>query len=257
MVGVTVLVWSVYAYQQRSLNHKQDELQEAIVLAHNAFYPPERNYNDPLQPYERDGLSDILKYYVRDDRQKTIFFLSDPQNILTKSEIHGVHYETFTPIDQSWSRDKNNLYKDGKVFLSHTDVPTMLVWGVYMKNNSNVYYSWEGNNTQIEGADPQTFKPLYSLRYYNIIPYAKDKNHVYMLGELIKDLDPSTVEILTSFYLQDKKRILYSDGDVHRILQWVDRETFEVLPDGEGYDAKDKNGYFEQGERVEVITFDN
>lgn len=256
MVGVTVLAWSVYAYQQRSANIEQEQHQEAIVLAHNAFYPQERHYNYPLQPYERDGLSDILRYYVRDERQKKIFFVSDPNNFITKTELQGIHYETFTPIDQSWSRDKNNLYKDGKLFFSGGDVPSVLPWWVYMKNTSNVYYTWEGQHTQIVGADADSFQSLYSLRYYNIIPYAKDTNHVYMLGDRIDDIDPSSVEVLTSFYLQDKEKIVYSDGNIHRILQWVDRENFEVLSDGDGYDAKDSKWYFYQGERVEVITFD-
>ena len=88
-----------------------------------------------------------------------------------------------------------------------------------MKNTSNVYYTWEGQHTQIIGADADSFQSLYSLRYYNIIPYAKDTNHVYMLGDRIDDIDPSSVEILTSFYLQDKEKIVYSDGNIHRALQ--------------------------------------
>lgn len=229
---------------------------QAVVLAHNAFFPDEWNYTDPLQEYEHDGLWDILSYYERDERQKNIYFISDPSNFFSKQKIEGVHYETFTPIDQSWSRDKDSLYKDGKVFMKQSQVPKMMIGGAYMKNDSNVYFWREGMNSVIDGADAQTFETLYSLRYYNVVPYARDKNHVYILGQTIPDIDTTSVEILTSFYLQDKNNIVYFDGDIHRVLQWVDRDTFEVLSDGDGYDARDSKGYFYQGERIEMIVFE-
>ena len=77
-----------------------------------------------------------------------------------------------------------------------------------------------------------------------------------MLGQKIKDIDPHSVEILTSFYVQDKKRIVYFDGEIYQQLQQVDRKSFEVR-DGDGYDAKDKNGYYWKGESVDIIEFDN
>lgn len=230
---------------------------QAVVLAHNAFYPDERKYTTPLQVYERDGLTDILSHYERDDRQQKIYFLSDPNNIFSKTEIEGAHYETFTPIDQSWARDKNSLYKDGKIFLQESQVPKMMIGGAYMKNDTKVYFWREGMNNVIDDADAQSFEPLYSLHYYNVVPYARDDSHVYILGKIIPDVDPASVEILTSFYIQDKKKIIYSDGDVHHVLTWADRQTFEVLPDRDGYDAKDKKWYFYQWERIEMIEFNN
>ena len=140
--------------------------------------------------------------------------------------------------------------------MQNAQVPKMMVGGAYMKNDTNVFFWREGMNNIIQGADAASFQTLYSLRYYNVVPYAKDKNSVYMLGDRIADIDPNSVEILTSFYLQDKKKIVYSDGESHRIVKWADRKTFEVIPDGEVYDAKDKNGYFWQGERVDIIEFD-
>lgn len=209
----------MYAYQTRAENLVIENKKQAIVLAYNAFFPDERNYNNPLEEYERDGLSDVLAHYERDERQKKIFFIPDTNNSFIRKEIEGVHYETFTPIDQSWSRDKNSLYKDGKVFMQNAQVPKMMVGGAYMKNDTNVFFWREGMNNIIQGADAASFQTLYSLRYYNVIPYAKDKNSVYMLGDRIADIDPDSVEILTSFYLQDEKIIVYSDGESHRIVK--------------------------------------
>ncbi len=256
MIGVGLIVWWVYAYQIKIDNMMIEAKKQAIVLAHDTFFPDERKFNHPLQQYEQDSLTDILSYYERDDRQKKIFFIPDPTNYLSKIEIEGVHYETFTPIDQSWSRDKDTLYKDGKVFMDRLQVPKMMVGGVYLKNNTEVYYSREGMTNHIQWADASSFQPLYAIRYYTTIPYAKDENHVYMLDKIIDTIDPQTVEVLASFYIQDKKNIVYFDGEVYHILKWVDRQTFEVVSDRDDYDAKDKKGYFYQGERVDLIVFD-
>ena len=125
-----------------------------------------------------------------------------------------------------------------------------------MKNSTDVYYWWEEMYNHVPWAYPKTFQSLYSINYYTTIPYGKDDTYVYMLGQRVKDMDPDSIEILTSFYLQDNKKIIYFDGDIYHQLKQVDRKTFEIS-DGDGYDAKDKNGFYLKGEKVDIIEVDN
>lgn len=229
LVALSLGIGSLSVYQQRADSFLIEKKKENIVLAHNAFYPDEWSYSNPIQQYERDGLTDVLKYYERDDSQKKIYFYNDPLNYSKRIEIQEVDYDTFTPIDQSWSRDRTALYRDGKIFMKTTEVPKMMIGGTYMKNTIDVYYWWEGMYNSVEGANPNSFESLYSISYYNVIPYGRDDKHVYMLGEIIKDMDPQSVEILTSFYIQDKKSIVYFDGEIYHTLKNVHRKSFKIV----------------------------
>ncbi len=46
-----VILWWVYVYQTRADNMMIEVKKEAIVAAHNAFYPTEWQYTSPLHDY--------------------------------------------------------------------------------------------------------------------------------------------------------------------------------------------------------------
>lgn len=150
LVAVLVCIGSFSVYQQRAESFLIEKKKENIVQAYNAFYPEEWNYSHPLEQYERDGLTDVLKYYERDESQKKIYFYKDPLDYSKRILIEDIDYDSFTPIDQSRARDRTALYRDGKVFMKTTEIPKMMMGGTYMKNTTEVYYWWEGMYNRVE-----------------------------------------------------------------------------------------------------------
>lgn len=256
-MGGVIVVGGAYAYHHKTQNNLIDTRKQAIVFAHNSFFPQEWHYHDPLTLYEHDSLTDILTHYQRDKRQQKIFYNPDPSNILAQQEISSIDYTTFTPIDQSRARDHNSLFKDWKLLLDQVHVPQLATGGVYLFNDTDVYYWREWEFGELKDIDRSSFEVMASQHYYNTLPYARDRHHVYLLDKIIPNINPQDAEILSNFYIKDRKKIVYSDGNVHRVLQWVDKASFQVVSDQEHYDAKDKKWYFYQGERVEIIEFPN
>lgn len=93
----------------------------------------------------------------------------------------------------------------------------------------------------VKKADPETF--VWQLFF------AKDKDRCYMGGEVLKDADPETFEILNIYFAKDKNHIYNLRG----IEKQVDYATFAVLDNGFWIDeegrkrkttsyAKDQNG---------------
>lgn len=254
IVGISITVWATYAYQQRVESNILGLKKQEIVRAYNTFFPEEWSYNDPLQDYEKDSLSDVVGHYRWDYENSRIEYIADPANIFSSIVMSGVDYMSFTPIDQVWSKDNNGLYYAGILVLQTNDIPRFLDGSRYLVNNSQVFSYWEWKIDEIVWADRDTFDTLFSIDYFNQIPYAKDKNKVYMVGQIIPDIESSSVEILSNFYLRDKKKIVYSDWNHHIVLKGVDLKTFRV-ESGDGYDSKDKKWYFYQWERVDMIEF--
>ncbi len=84
----------------------------------------------------------------------------------------------------------------------------------------------------LEGADPQSFQPFEQGRskrikrpFSNIITIAKDKNHVYVGGEVVKDADPDSFKKLGDLYAIDKERVFFD----FQIIEGADRNTFREL----------------------------
>ncbi|RBP47673.1 DKNYY family protein [Roseimicrobium gellanilyticum] len=121
--------------------------------------------------------------------------------------------------------DKAGYHVDGKV-----------VW--YLQ-------SWTSSPFQVAGADVATFEhPLPKGES----SYAKDKNHVYLSGRALKDVDPATFEILDGRYSRDAK---YVHRGEERICD--DPANFEVLS---GNFVKNSKAVYRLYPQVEVQTTD-
>ena len=103
----------------------------------------------------------------------------------------------------------------------------------YYNDGSAVYYKhWnEGSGAQQDRlkADPKTFRVLKFDRY------AKDKQHVFYNGSLIKEADAASFEAIGSFYARDKNSGYYG-GD--KVKQSVGA-GFSIIDDYYSTDGKD------------------
>lgn len=120
-----------------------------------------------------------------------------------------------------------------------------------MRTDTMIYAIEDVGLTALSGVDRASFS-LLPAEYHTVVPFAKDAKRVYRGSKIISGLDAKTVKVLSSHYVQDKKQIIYIDDDYLHVLKKVDRKTFELV-NGNGYDAKDRYGYFYQGQRVQIL----
>ena len=181
--------------------------------------------------------------------------------------------ETFKVLNYTYAIDKNSVYTimgkvkgadietfevldDGKYLLWYDrfDTPEYTFYG-YAKDKNNVFYhDYDGAPRIIKNADLRTFKSL------NDGYYAKDKNHVYGNGKVIKKADVNSwrkiSEIPNAHYSKDISRIFYAFWEID-----VDYETFEVvIPENaksiEYQLAKDKEKFYRNGEIINAEEFE-
>ena len=127
-------------------------------------------------------------------------------------KIENADIMSFKVLNEDYAKDKNHIYgkiKDPETF---EFLPNGIIYGtLYGKDKYNVYYI---KNKMLNCFDSSYF--IYEVKRIN-----KDK-----------------VEVLNNWFIKDDKNI-YFEGE---ILEGVDYNTFEVLPNGDG---KDKNRSYE------------
>jgi hypothetical protein len=161
---------------------------------------------------------------------------------LSRSEVALMVWELSDRFAKAGSADIGGFIfsKDGTIFKK---------MGGYYINNNNVY-SYERNEEKYVALnlDLSTFELIDRC-------YGKDANNVYFFGQLQKEIDAKTFELIdsSSNYLKDKNNIYSyrscSLGD-HKIIEGADYETFEILSP---WYAKDKNHvYVNKGEILDA-----
>lgn len=117
---------------------------------------------------------------------------------------------TFTIINHIWAKDKNNVYRYGKI------------WSVI---------------------DAQTFEYLFTdTEYTSNSSYAKDKSNLYDANgaRVVKGIDGQNFEMLNHYWGKDKNVVFnFKEG---RIIKNLDVESFKIT--GENGEAEDKNFIF-------------
>lgn len=115
------------------------------------------------------------------------------------------------------------------------------------EDNKRITYEYHGSYV-VDGADVDTFtwiKEPDSYLYNKISGiYAKDKNHVYLMGKIIPNADPKTFTALTVNYDESPPNFGKDKQHVYLGLEIVpdlDAETFEMLG---LFFSKDKNGLY-------------
>ncbi len=94
---------------------------------------------------------------------------------------------------------------------------------IHQKVNSQ---TWKVEKREIAGAHAPSFKIMMST-------YAKDKNHAYLDGRLIKGCDPKTFKVLdyTWKFSRDADHVYFRHSKISD-----DPENFEILEKGESKD---------------------
>ena len=175
--------------------------------------------------------------------------LKDDKNVYYMGKkIKDVKIKNFEKLGQNYWKNENKIYyRDKKI--ENADIMSFKVLNEdYAKDKNNVY---DGNESIGRGIkDPKTFEFLPNGIIYGTL-YGKDKYNVYYIKNKmsncfdsyyfiyeVKRINKDKVEVLNDWFIKDDKNI-YFEG---KILEGVDYNTFEVLPNGDG---KDKNRSYE------------
>ena len=190
--------------------------------------------------------------------------LKDDKNVYYMGEkIKDVKIKNFEKLGENyWKNDNKIYYRDKRI--ENADIMSFKVLNEdYAKDKNHVY----SGNEVIDPSpllgkikNPETFEFLpYGIRYDTL--YGKDKYNVYYINNImsncfdsyyfiyeVKGINRDKVEVLNKWFIKDDKNI-YFEG---KILEGVDYNTFEILPNGDG---KDKNRSYEYLTKDELKWF--
>jgi DKNYY family len=200
---------------------------------------------EPLHPfYSKDadsvfyGTSTLLNADVNSFRVLSHGWALDGRTVY----LDGLTYpkadaQSFRQIDRDYYGDKNNVYFYEKIIEGANINTFQLLEHGYSSDANYVYYG----RTRVEDADPRTFQFVEPIRF-NI---TKDKDGVFVGGNVLRDTDPTTFVLWKDNYFRDKNHHYYIDFQVaNQIDTSLDIESFEILSP---YYAKDKNNVYYQG----------
>jgi hypothetical protein len=129
--------------------------------------------------------------------------------------------------------------------------------GNYKKKNGKVYFVTSSpknrlfgrTRIEIKDADYHSFKLLDKN-----IPFAKDKNHIYLASHIYDIVDYDTFEHMKDYYWKDKNHIyLYRFGMQKVIIEGADVSSFCVLKDHLLW-AKDKHHVYYKFDRLKNVN---
>lgn len=227
-----------------------------IILAF--ILPTKEKHDDILIPemcYEEEGYRIVegqvhyFNYCEYDDGcgPLAIFGCEDPYcSCGAPVVVHEADIETFKPlfsndnltshieIDRSYAKDKNTLYRNGKIVDSrYIDLETFEVINyVYTKDKNNVYRHLK----IVKDANPNNFQLIPSIE-----GGAKDEDTFYHYGIIVQGANERNFTDLGGGY-GAYKNYVYSKRN---IIVNADSGTFELFS-VDGY-AKDKNRVYKNG----------
>lgn len=131
---------------------------------------------------------------------------------------------TFVSLGGGYFKDKNVIqYWYWSIPTNSTSTFQALGESGLAKDNE---YVWNGLKI-IERADPTTFKLIDGYDYW----YATDKDHVFIRGKLIHQLNPKTLNIINKNYAKDADTVwLTLQFDPAGEILGADPATFVILP---------------------------
>ena len=171
---------------------------------------------------------------------------NDGKNRFYKFKMIPGDYETFEILNESFSKDKNTVFHQNGNNLNAipADLATFetLGKGPIAKDKSNVYCmsykdNSENNLVTIALNTGDTVANLNDI-------YLKVGENIYHWGELVKEIDAESFEIVSYHYGKDKNHVFYRG----LVLEDADAATFGILEKG---GIGDKDGLFREGKRIE------
>lgn len=209
-------------------------------------------------------------------------YAKDKNNIFLHGKILNIEIDRASLVIMFGAiKDSRHVYiedYDGNLDLaSDIDAPTFQHVGTscevirssdieYYKDKYRVYVVAANTNDgpnykSIDSVDVSSFHILQTGSLSNA-SYAKDKNVVYSscYGNILKEADPATFQILGKKYARDKSHMYYRD----RIINGADMSTFVIISGTrDEWDqrmesfSKDKNNVYQFGEKVEGVNPEN
>ena len=188
----------------------------------------------------KDKDSVYALFYSKRYYEKSCDLETDSSTFLVDlREFKNADADSFEILSKYLYRDKNRVYyhNGAQVSVIERAVPNsfkILEWP-YSKDLKNVYYY----TSVLEGADPNKFEVLCSecvSRWTS--GYGKDQKTVWHGPFPISDSDPDTFEVLNAHYARDKNNF-YFNGE---IVKQFDSESFEILQNG--YSKNDAGVYY-------------
>ncbi len=171
------------------------------------------------------------QYHVKEG--KIIYVMDGNFFQIGGKEIEGADVSTFEVIDQSYAKDMNFIYYDGRPIEAGLPNSVEFVASELNDSSANSGYLISGNNVfclgeKIKGADPESFS-------FILDGYAMDKDYIYHFYDtkIPREAVPIAIFNASSGYIQHADQILYQ-GEVisHQA------KSFEIINDEYSKDSR-------------------
>ncbi len=150
-------------------------------------------------------IGDSTSYYAKDD--STVYYFG--KAILDSDPT------SFKVLEYGYSHDKNYAYYNGEIIDGLKGEGFKVIKDAYMGSDG---VSLCNGNKKIENSDAPTFKVIEC-------GYFKDKNQVYLNGQVLENIDSDSFEILSWGYTKDKNAV-YCDL---KLIEGAKSASFDVL----------------------------
>ncbi len=194
------------------------------------------------------------QYYLQDD--KVIYVMDGNFFQIGGVDVEGADPDTFDVIDQSYAKDINNIYYNGKpVAGANSSSVTLVTSGLTSvlaselnKNSANSGYLISDGKVfcygeLIEGADPTSFS-------YLLGSYAMDKDYLYYYIDIKipRKATPAAMSDANDQYIRHGEQVLYQGEVISN-----EANSFEIVNDEY---AKDAVNVYSHGGIVEGMVSD-
>lgn len=226
-IGIVLLVMSIVS---------------VLVVAAFAFYA-----NSPSTHNATAYDSSVSnQYYLQDG--KVIYVLDGNFFQIGGTEIEGADPDSFSVIDQSYAKDINNIYYDGKPVAGANPNSVALVTSELPEDSANSGYLISDGKVFcygeiIEGADPASFS-------YLLGSYAMDKDYLYYYIDIKipRKATPTAIPNANAGYIRHGEQVIF-----HGVVISDEANDFKIISDEYAVDA---SHVYSHGEIVEGMVSD-
>ena len=226
-IGIVLLVMSIVS---------------VLVVAAFAFYA-----NSPSTHNATAYDSSVSnQYYLQDG--KVIYVLDGNFFQIGGAEIEGADPDSFSVIDQSYAKDINNIYYDGKPVAGANPNSVALVTSELPEDSANSGYLISDGKVFcygeiIEGADPASFS-------YLLGSYAMDKDYLYYYIDIKipRKATPTAIPNANAGYIRHGEQVIF-----HGVVISDEANDFKIISDEYAVDA---SHVYSHGEIVEGMVSD-
>ncbi len=226
-IGIVLLVMSIVS---------------VLVVAAFAFYA-----NSPSTHNATAYDSNVSnQYYLQDG--KVIYVLDGNFFQIGGTEIEGADPDSFSVIDQSYAKDINNIYYDGKPVAGANPNSVALVTSELPEDSANSGYLISDGKVFcygeiIEGADPASFS-------YLLGSYAMDKDYLYYYIDIKipRKATPTAIPNANAGYIRHGEQVIF-----HGVVISDEANDFKIISDEYAVDALH---VYSHGEIVEGMVSD-